>query len=88
MTPELRRTLRDIHDGHLTLYVQTARYNPATGQPVEPHEIRTTSDRAPAIPSPCDDWWRHLAADGWLRLPREDEPQIWRLTDIAIEALQ
>ncbi|GIM88801.1 hypothetical protein [Paractinoplanes toevensis] len=89
MTPDLYRTLRDIRDGHITLYVQVQRYDPTTGAAVEPREMQTSPDRMPAGVDRRSDprWWLRLAAEGWLRLPVEFEPQIWQLTEAALVAV-
>ncbi len=86
---DLYRTLRDIRDGHLTLYVTVARFDPTTGTPCPPREVSTTPDRMPAgdrLKSVAA-WWRLLAEEGWLRLPTAAEPQIWMLTDGAVSAI-
>jgi hypothetical protein len=89
MSPDLYRTLRDIRDGHITLYVHVARFDPFTGEPIEPHEASTSPDRAPAgnTLKAMPGWWRELSRLGWLRLPAANEPSVWMLTDGAQRAL-
>lgn len=70
-----RRTLRDIADGHITIYVALDRYDTATGEPLNPPVIRAVStDRLPAagIPDAYGHWWEPMVQRGHLELTEMD----------------
>ena len=67
----IRRTLRDIDEGHIGLYVTAKCFDPHTGAPIEPPEIlQVDPDRMPArgIPDARGAWWEPLIKAGWLEL--------------------
>lgn len=70
------RTLQDLHDGHLQLWVSMRFYDEMTGEPLEPPIAgETRPDRAPDIgtPNPTGEWWAPFATRGWIRLPSAAE---------------
>jgi hypothetical protein len=78
----LYRTLRDVADGHITLWVVIHRYDPHTGQPLEQQIVTGTyPNRHPGLPDAGREWWLGFAAQGWLRLPEAHEAQVWHVTD-------
>lgn len=84
MSAAIYRTLRDIADGHIALRVDVDRFDPHTGQPVDPPRVgRTWPDRLPpmSIPDAHGAWWEALAERGLLRLPEVHEAQVWQVTD-------
>lgn len=66
----LRRTLRDIHDGHITLSADVRRYDPHTGHRLPEPVITVHPDRAPCggTPNPYGAWWTELIDRGWIAL--------------------
>jgi hypothetical protein len=61
------RTLRDIADGHITLYAAVRYFNEFTGEKLdEPELLGVGYDRAMGSDP---DWWRPLLADGLIALP-------------------
>jgi hypothetical protein len=91
LTPAQRsavaRTLRDIHDGHITLTAEVRRYDPTTGERLARRQVTTVSDRmpSPSFPDRSMTWWRYLADEGWLVLDETTEPARWRVTDAGLE---
>lgn len=74
----LRRTLRDIHQGHLGLWVLVHYFDPTTGRRLAtPRVGRVTPDRQPCagIPNRSGEWWTQMVDRGWLALPPEDSGQ-------------
>ncbi|MDG4792051.1 hypothetical protein O7626_40255 [Micromonospora sp. WMMD1102] len=70
LTHQQYKRLRDMADGHLTLYASVRYYDEATGarldQPV-PLYVGTAHDRSDAVDL---DWWKPLLAAGLIALPR------------------
>ncbi|MEV4083147.1 hypothetical protein AB0J43_23045 [Nonomuraea fuscirosea] len=67
----LIRTLSDIEDGHLSLWIKGRFFDPYTGAPLDPPEITVIPDRQPhpGVPGPSGAWWRALDERGWLEMP-------------------
>ncbi|MEV4083151.1 hypothetical protein AB0J43_23065 [Nonomuraea fuscirosea] len=67
----LRRTLRDIADGRLTLWVRGRLYDEHIGARLDLPEIQVLPDRQPqpGVPDLPGDWWEPLTERGWLELP-------------------
>ena len=66
-----RRTLRDIADGHLTLFARCDNFCGRTGVPLDPPVLHGVyPDRAPAVgvPDPDGPWWQPLIDAGLLVL--------------------
>ncbi|MEV0169101.1 hypothetical protein [Nonomuraea fuscirosea] len=72
MERALIRTLSDIEDGHLSLWVNGRFFDPHTGRPLDPPKIRVISDRQPyrGVPDPGGPWWDMLVQRDWLEMPR------------------
>lgn len=82
----LLRTLGDIHEGHIQLWVSVKWFDPQTGEKLsEPVSSETLPDRAPChgTPNPFGVWWTVLAERGWIRLPSAAEAnhRRWVVTD-------
>ncbi|MEV4090354.1 hypothetical protein AB0J43_59810, partial [Nonomuraea fuscirosea] len=71
MERALIRTLSDIEDGHLSLWVNGRFFDPHTRRPLDPPQIRVISDRQPyrGVPDPGGAWWDMLVQRGWLEMP-------------------
>jgi hypothetical protein len=67
----LLRTLSDIDDGHLILWISGRFFDPHTGDPLDPPQIRVIPDRQPyrGVPDPGGAWWDALVQRGWLEMP-------------------
>lgn len=66
------RNLRDIADGHLSLWVEVHRFDPDTGQPLHtPIVASVRPDRAPSAgtPNPGGEWWWPYVDSGWIEIP-------------------
>lgn len=79
-SPGVRRTLRDIDDGHITLYATIERFDPQTGARNDaPKIVQVDSDRS--VPSTVPDargaWWVPMIDAGWLEL--DDRGRVPRL---------
>lgn len=85
----IRRVLRDIADGHITLTVNVARFDPHTGQPIDPVVGWTVADRAVSlmVPNAAGEWWQLFAERGWIRLPEAHEASMWHVTALGREIL-
>jgi hypothetical protein len=68
----LLRTLRDIADGHLFLWLKVAYFDDTDGHRLDQPQVRqVTPDREPyrGVPDRTGAWWTHLLDRGWLELP-------------------
>jgi hypothetical protein len=86
----LLRTLRDICDGHLTLWAETAARDPHTGEEYPlPRIVHVTPDRTPAAgtPNADGDWWTVMLRRGWLALHMRAGRPYLRAETPGIEAL-
>ncbi|GAA4932833.1 hypothetical protein HD597_000452 [Nonomuraea thailandensis] len=79
----LRRTLRDIDEGHLTLWVRGRFFDEHTGARLDPPEIEVLPDRQPqpGVPDPRGDWWMPMLERGWLELPAPGPSMRYLVTD-------
>lgn len=85
----LLRTLRDIADGHLNLWVDIRYFDEANGQlHAVPQVVGVSPDRAPAGALAGAEWWTELVDAGWLRLPDAVEAQRYYPSDAAIELIR
>ena len=78
-----RRNLRDINDGHLSVWVTVDRFNPTTGALLPTPVLKAAHpDRAPATGTPnhAGQWWDRYADAGWIELPHRDGPQRYQIT--------
>jgi hypothetical protein len=67
LSQPLFRALRDMADGHITLYATVRYYDKATGEKLDQPELLYVGyDR---VPGRDPDWWRPLLADGLIALP-------------------
>jgi hypothetical protein len=67
LSPTLFRALRDVADGHITLYATVRYHDEATGEQLDQPELLYVGyDRAMGSDP---DWWRPLLADGLIALP-------------------
>jgi hypothetical protein len=68
----LLRTLKDIDDGHLGLWLKLSHYHPESGKRLDPPVIaQITPDRQveAAVPNRQGEWWNELVDRGWLQPP-------------------
>jgi hypothetical protein len=68
----LLRTLRDIDDGHLSLWVRVRYFDAVTGQRLKTPvvaEVHPDRQPYPGVPDRRGEWWRALVERGWLELP-------------------
>ncbi|MGR6924312.1 hypothetical protein ACU635_59480 [[Actinomadura] parvosata] len=85
----LRRTLKDIDDGYLTLWVRGRFFDEHTGARRDPPEIEVLPDRQPqpGVPDPRGAWWMLLLERGWLELSPPGPSMRYLLTDAGREVL-
>ncbi|SDL36226.1 hypothetical protein [Nonomuraea jiangxiensis] len=85
----LRRTLKDIDDRHLTLWVRGRFYDEHTGAPLDPPQIEGLPDRQPqpGVPGPRGAWWTPLIERGWLELSPPGRSRRYLVTDAGRDAL-
>lgn len=85
----LLRALRDVNDGHLTLWVDPAQYDMTHGQLVPDGELRIIPDRTlPAgIPDPAGRWWLPLLRRGWVDIHIAAGRPFLRSTTAGLERL-
>lgn len=70
LTHRQYKQLRDMNDGHLTLYATVRRYDPTTGQKLgQPEVLHIGHDRADIFDR---DWWKPLLAAGLIALPADN----------------
>ncbi len=70
LTHNQYKHLRDMADGHLTLYASVRRYDETTGRLLnQPELLNIGYDRADILDR---DWWKPLLADGLIALPATD----------------
>jgi hypothetical protein len=65
----VRRALRDVASGHITLWARVERFDSDTGRRLAEPRVTARADRVPA--GLDADWWRPLLASGVLAV-RED----------------
>lgn len=85
----LRRTLKDIDDGHLSLWMHGRFYDEHTGARLDPPQIEVRPDRQPqpGIPDARGAWWTPLIERGWLTMPPPGPSMRYLLTDAGRAAL-
>lgn len=81
----LLRNLRDIGDGHLTLWINPDDYDLAEG-PLAP-QLRVYPDRSPAIGTPAGSWWELLVWQGWVAPHVVAGRPYYRITDAGRRAV-
>lgn len=77
------RTLRDLDDGHIQLWVRVRRFDPDTGERLPVPDVSDTHpDRMPAgaLPDQPGDWWTQFAERGWSAPPPPGHNR-WVVTD-------
>lgn len=87
----LIRTLADIDDGHLSLWIRGCFFDEHTGRPLDPPQIEVVPDRQPyhGVPDPGGAWWSTLVDWGWLEMPVPGTyPMRYRVSETGQAALQ
>ncbi|MER6514560.1 hypothetical protein ABT158_47645 [Nonomuraea sp. NPDC001636] len=87
----LIRTLVDIDDGHLSLWISGRFFDQHTGRPLDPPQIDVMPDRQPyhGVPDPDGAWWSTLVDRGWLEMPTPGtHPMRYRVSETGQAALQ
>ncbi|MCW6003823.1 hypothetical protein K1W54_04400 [Micromonospora sp. CPCC 205371] len=70
-TASQARALRDMVDGHITLYAIVRYFHEDTGEKLDQPEVLGVGyDRVPRLDP---DWWKPLLANGWIALPGPDD---------------
>ncbi len=85
------RTLRDIREGHIGIYVDAQWYDPTTGQRLpEPVVHGGGPDRAPSvgIPDRGGAWWEPMIATGHLALVSDHSRSYYIVTDAGLAWLR